>query len=250
METDLYAVIKANILEEVHRQFVIYQLVKALKYLHTGGIIHRDIKPSNLLLNSECLVKVCDFGLARYVKAEDNPILTDYVATRWYRAPEILLGSTNYTTAVDMWSVGCIIGELILGHPIFTGDSTMNQLEKVIELLGYPSIDDIDSIQSPFAQTMLGSIKTRAPAANGWQNRFPASTSPAAIDLMQKLLAYDPKKRLGVEETLRHPYLEDFHDETDEPACSVQLTMDINDDSRVTVEDYRRRLYEGISSAK
>jgi mitogen-activated protein kinase 15 len=92
------------------------------------------VQPSNILLNSECLVKICDFGLARsvYTKA-DNPILTDYVATRWYRAPEILLGSTRYTKGIDMWSIGCIFGELLGGKPMFPGTSTLNQLDRIME---------------------------------------------------------------------------------------------------------------------
>ena len=118
MDTDLHAVIRANILEEVHKQYIMYQLLKALKYMHTAGMLHRDMKPSNMLLNSDCLVKVCDFGLARSIasmnaSSASNPVLTDYVATRWYRAPEILLGSTKYTKGVDMWSIGCILGEVL-----------------------------------------------------------------------------------------------------------------------------------------
>lgn len=129
METDLHAVIRANILEDIHKQYIMYQLFKALKYMHTGEVLHRDIKPSNLLLNSECQVKLADFGLARSIAQTDpdaaNPVLTDYVATRWYRAPEILLGSTRYTRGVDMWSCGCILGELLGGKPVFPGSSTM-----------------------------------------------------------------------------------------------------------------------------
>lgn len=125
MESDLHAVIRANILEEIHKQYIIYQLLKALKYMHSGAMLHRDIKPSNILLNSDCQVKVCDFGLARSIVQQNdnaqNPVLTDYVATRWYRAPEILLGSTSYTEGVDLWSVGCILGELLSGKPIFPG---------------------------------------------------------------------------------------------------------------------------------
>ena len=105
-------------------------MLKSLKYLHSGELIHRDLKPSNILLNSECHAKLCDFGLARSVAIDDDegrqPILTEYVATRWYRAPEILLGSNKYTKAVDMWSVGCIMGELVVGKAIFPGTSTLN----------------------------------------------------------------------------------------------------------------------------
>lgn len=130
MDTDLHAVIRAGILEEIHKKYIIYQILKSLKYMHTGELIHRDLKPSNILLNSECHVKVADFGLARSVAYNDEdgspPVLTEYVATRWYRAPEILLGSTRYTKAVDMWSVGCILGELIIGKAIFPGTSTLN----------------------------------------------------------------------------------------------------------------------------
>lgn len=117
-------------------------MLKSLKYIHSTELIHRDLKPSNILVNSECHIKVADFGLARSLisKCEDANIkLTDYVATRWYRAPEILLGSTKYSKAVDMWSVGCILGELIVGKPIFPGTSTLNQIERVLELTGKPS---------------------------------------------------------------------------------------------------------------
>lgn len=142
METDLHAVIRANLLEDVHKKYIIYQILKAIKYMHSGGLIHRDLKPSNILLDSECLAKVADFGLARSVASADkneDTILTEYVATRWYRAPEILLGSSKYTRAVDMWSVGCILGEMFVGKAIFPGNSTLNQIERVLELLGKPT---------------------------------------------------------------------------------------------------------------
>lgn len=145
----MHVVIRAGILEEIHKKFIVYQLLKALKYMHSGELIHRDLKPSNLLLNSECHAKVADFGLARSIscpKEIAEQVLTEYVATRWYRAPEILLGSTKYSKAVDMWSVGCILGELINGKSIFPGNSTLNQIEKILELIGRPSQKDIESI--------------------------------------------------------------------------------------------------------
>jgi len=142
MDTDLHAVIRAKILEDIHKKFIIYQvailrqysnefkILKALKFMHSGQLIHRDLKPNNILLDSECHVKLADFGLARSVAFNEEegvePVLTEYVATRWYRAPEILLGSKKYTKAIDMWSIGCILGELIVGKAIFPGTSTLN----------------------------------------------------------------------------------------------------------------------------
>jgi len=251
METDLYAVIRANILEDIHKQYIIYQLLKALKYLHTGGLIHRDIKPSNLLLNSECLTKLCDFGLARAdFGSQDNsdkPVLTDYVATRWYRAPEILLGSTQYTKGVDMWSVGCIIGELLHGKPMFPGTSTMDQLARITQLSGMPSKEDINGIASPFAQTMMESI----PRVKGQDlgTLYPKA-SPEAIDMMKKLLAFNPNKRMSVEEALRHPFVEQFHDESDEPRCTKSLKLKIDDNKRLQTADYRDMLYEEVQRKK
>lgn len=112
MDIDLHSVIRENILKDKHKQYIIYQIAKAMKYLHTGELLHRDLKPSNVLINSECHVKLCDFGLVRsLVKTEAGcPIMTEYVATRWYRAPEILMGSHTYTKGVDIWSFGCMMG--------------------------------------------------------------------------------------------------------------------------------------------
>ena len=136
METDLHTVIRSNILEPIHKQFVMYQLLKALKFIHSAGIVHRDLKPSNILINSDACIKICDFGLARSVMSLTGKdiIMTDYVATRWYRAPEVLLGSTKYNSQADMWSVGCIFGELLNGKPMFPGTSTLNQLNKILEI--------------------------------------------------------------------------------------------------------------------
>lgn len=129
METDLHSVIKAGILKKVHKQYIIYQLLAGLKYVHSGEIVHWDLKPSNILINSECHIKICDFGLARSVVATEEDeiaIMTEYVATWWYWAPEIVLGSSKYSKKVDIWSVGCILAELINEWPLFPGKSTLN----------------------------------------------------------------------------------------------------------------------------
>jgi len=248
METDLHAVIRANILEDIHKRFIIYQLLKAIKYMHTAQVIHRDMKPSNLLLNSECLVKVADFGLARLIDApkEDGArqqVLTDYVATRWYRAPEILLGSTTYTKGVDMWSIGCILGELLGGKPMFPGTSTMNQIDRIIEVTGRPSKEDIDAIQSEFAAQMLENLPE--PNERGLESMYPNADGDAH-DLLKKLLMFNPDKRITVEESLAHPYVTQFHNPEEELSCGKSIHIPIDDNKKLTVAAYRDELYTSI----
>merc|ERR1712093_960250 len=252
METDLHAVIRANILEDIHKQYIIYQLCKALKYMHTGNVLHRDMKPSNLLLNSECFLKVADFGLARSVAslendAVENPVLTDYVATRWYRAPEILLGSTRYTKGVDMWSVGCILGELLGGKPMFPGTSTMNQLDRIIEVTGRPSTEDIEGVQSPFALTILESLPPST--TRSLSEIFPKATEEAR-DLLRKLLMFNPEKRITADDALKHPWLSQFHNEAEEAVHTGNIELIIDDNKKFPIAEYRSTLYNDIKKKR
>ena len=248
METDLHAVIRANILEEIHKQYIIYQILKALKYIHSGELIHRDLKPANVLLNDQCHVKLADFGLARSVaNCEEEVVRTEYVATRWYRAPEILLGSTKYTKPVDMWSVGCMLGELIIGKAIFPGTSTLNQIEKIIELLGKPKAEDIESIESPLAWNILGSINTSKKKT--FQGFFQGA-SESALDLLRKLLSFNPKKRPTAEEALCHKYVEQFANKAEETICDQAIKISLDDDKKLGIKEYRDALYNDIQARK
>lgn len=252
METDLHAVIRANILEPVHKQFIVYQCLKALKYCHSGDLVHRDLKPSNLLLNEECLLKVADFGLARSLRAlnkgeESASVLTDYVATRWYRAPEILLGSTSYTKAVDMWALGCIIAEMFIGKPLIPGTSTMNQLERVLEITGPPTQEEIAAIKSKFAETMLKSLKVESKKSlRAVMGRDPPTE---AVDMVMQLMHFDPDKRLDCQQALEHPYMAPFLTGA-EGVCPAKLSVPIDDDHKFTVSDYRDKLYTLVVANK
>ena len=167
METDLHAAIRANILGDVHKQYIMWQALKALKFMHSANLLHRDMKPSNLLLNSDCLMKVADFGLARSFNIDGHDddgdaVFTDYIATRWYRAPEILLGSNKYSTAVDMWGAGCILGEILAGKPVFAGSSTIQQLELICGLVGKPQWNRAECERiSMYTHNMLNDLSTQ-----------------------------------------------------------------------------------------
>ena len=249
METDLHAIIRANILEPVHKQFIVYQLLKALLFCHTGDLIHRDLKPSNLLLNEECVLKLAGFGLARSLRApggyaggEETSVLTDYVATRWYRAPEVNLGSTSYDKGVDMWAVGCIIAEMFLGKPLIPGTSTTNQLECIVGVTGTPSAEDIADVKSVFAATMMKSmhevpLRSFADEMNG--------ASSEAIDLCRNLLTFSPMKRFSVQQALKHPYMANFFTGK-EATCTSKLMIPIDDDIKYSANDYRERLYHDV----
>jgi mitogen-activated protein kinase 15 len=247
METDLHAVIKAKILQSIHKQFIFYQLLKSLKYIHSADLIHRDLKPSNLLINSECIIKVADFGLARSVAQKEDgndPIVSDYVATRWYRAPEILLGSQSYNKAVDMWSAGCILAELITGKVLFTGKSTVNQIELVIELLGRPTNEEVESLSSPLAWKVLQDIKTQK--SKSFTQLF-SSEGKEALDLLRRLLTFSPSTRMTVDEALRHPYVKSFHCAADEINCNRIIRLPVDDNTKLSLKEYREAIYKDIS---
>ena len=252
MESDLHSVIRANVLEESHKKFIIYQILKGIKYLHSGDLVHRDLKPSNILMNVDCKAKIADFGLARSLLYQDQdnsePIYTEYVATRWYRAPELLLGATKYTKAIDMWSVGCILGEIVLGKAVFPGTSTLNQIERIMDLIGKPKIEDIESLGSELAENIINSINVSKKKSF---NQFFPNVNEDALDLLQKLFIFKPGSRLTVEEALKHRYLKEFSNPGKEPVCESTINIQFQQDDReVEITDYRDALYTYIRKQK
>lgn len=226
MEADLHAIIRSGQpLSDAHFQSFLYQTLCGLKYIHSANVLHRDLKPGNLLVNADCELKICDFGLARgfqpgAVQTDQGQagFMTEYVATRWYRAPEIMLSFANYTSSIDMWSVGCILAELLGGKPIFKGEDYVDQLNKILNFLGTPTEDTLRRVGSPRAQDYIRSLPIK-PRVH-FKTLYP-SASPLAIDLLQRLLMFDPARRIGCQEALEHPYLSVWHDPADEPSCEV-----------------------------
>ena len=188
METDMHRVIRTQDLSNDHFQYFVYQILRGLKALHSAGVLHRDLKPSNLLLNANCDLKICDFGLARSAEQpepESKAFLTEYVATRWYRAPEIMLSFKEYTKAIDQWSVGCIFAEMLTGRPLFPGRDYHHQLSLILGVLGTPSLEDFYSITSARSREYIRSFPYCERA--NFAELFPRA-EPLALDLLDKLL--------------------------------------------------------------
>jgi len=251
METDLHRVIRTQELSDDHCQYFVYQTLRALKALHSADVLHRDLKPSNLLLNANCDLKVCDFGLARSARPPPNvandssTFMTEYVATRWYRAPEVMLTFKEYTRAIDIWSVGCVLAEMLSGKPLFPGRDYHDQLSIILDILGTPSIDDFYAITSQRSREYIRALPFRK--KKNFQTLFP-NASPLAIDFLEKCLTFSPKRRIEVGEALQHPYLAPYHDPQDEPTADPidPSFFDFDNGEHTRKEALKELIYEEI----
>ncbi|KNC97683.1 CMGC/MAPK protein kinase [Spizellomyces punctatus DAOM BR117] len=246
MEADLHQIIRSEQpLTDAHFQYFIYQICRGLKYIHSANVLHRDLKPGNLLVNADCELKICDFGLARGLSDTQTGFMTEYVATRWYRAPEIMLSFKSYTKAIDMWSVGCIFAELCGGKPLFKGRDYVDQLNQILSILGTPDDATLRRIGSERAQLYIRSLPKMKKIP--WAQLYPKA-SPAALDLLEKLLTFDPAARITVEEALAHPYLEAYHDMEDEPSHDRQF--DFSFESVESVEEMKKMIAQEVMEFK
>ena len=186
------------------------------------------MKPQNLLVNANCDLALCDFGLSRGVSLEsaENHSLTGYVVTRWYRAPELLCDSSSYGKQVDVWSVGCIFAEMMNRKTFFPGTSPNNQLALIVDVLGCPPLETLDFLTIPSAQAnfLLPYSRQQSASLKELKPRplsscLPQNTNPLAIDLLSKMIVFNPQDRISVEEALSHPYLKELHAQMEEPSC-------------------------------
>jgi len=222
MENDLKKYMKSlgRPMEPRDIKCLTWQLIKGLEVCHARRIIHRDIKPQNLLIDSSLRMKLADFGLARAFLVP-MPKYTHEVVTVWYRAPEILLGSGMYSLGVDMWAVGCVFAEMATGQPLFAGDSEIDTIFKVFQKLGtpteamWPGLGELPFFKASFPKW----------PAKGWENirNTKAQVGVEGMDLLDKLMAYDPKKRMSARKSLAHSYLEGAEALRPPPAQSPDL---------------------------
>ncbi|KAG1773190.1 CMGC MAPK protein kinase [Suillus occidentalis] len=219
MQTDLHRVIRTQQLTDDHCQYFIYQILRGLKSIHSADIVHRDLKPANLLLNANCDLKVCDFGLAR---------------------SEIMLSFKMYTKAIDLWA-------MLTGTPLFPGRDYSHQLNLILDIIGTPTLDEFYTITSRRSRDYIRALPIRK--RRTFQSLFPKA-NPEAIDFLQRTLTFDPKKRLTVDEALNHPYLA-CHDPEDEPVVA-SLDPDYFDFDQfkddLTKAELKELLYDEIMS--
>jgi len=249
MPTDLHRVIQSKqAFTEKHIQVIMCQLLRGLAHLHCAGVAHRDLKPANILVNGECRIKVCDFGLARGDMPDQNNddseaygVLTEYVVTRWYRAPEVMLLPKNYTSAVDIWSVGCILCEILGRKPLFPGKNHVDMIRKVTEVLGSPSDEELSWL--PRQSDAYRFLKKVCPK----QRPLPLSTlypsaSSGALELANSLLRWDPCQRLTAKEAQEHRYLVTYL--PSEPAEPPELFDWSFDGFTATTSVVKEKLYQ------
>ncbi|KAJ5082018.1 hypothetical protein N7532_011061 [Penicillium argentinense] len=241
VQTDLHYLMRSTPqpLEGKFIQFFAYQMLRGLQFIHTAGVVHRDLKPGNILVNDNCDLKICDFGLAR---EQDDLQMTGYVTTRYYRAPEVMLTWQHYTYAVDMWSVGCILTELVTGKVLFPGKDHVHQLTLIIELLGKPSKEAMNKI---YSKNCLDFVNSLPDYPSSSLESTLGEADPKVVDLIGKMLDLDPKKRITTADALVHPYVSTYHDPEDEPVFDMKIDWSVLE-SDLSAEEWKTKMYSEV----
>lgn len=267
MSTDLQKILYSKTkLTEEQMQYLLYQLLAGMNYINSASVLHRDLKPSNLLIDIQtCNLQICDFGLARGVSGEqesfhnkpieisngaeaattDSQEYTEYVVTRWYRAPEIMLGFHAYDQAIDMWSIGCIFGEMLLLQPVFPGNDYIHQLKLIVKLLGRPPESDLWFISNQNAMNFM--LQLPDYVAQNLHTKFQRLGNEHGLDLLSKILIFDPKRRLSIDQALRHSYIEDFREENVEQDAGFTVKVDDIEATKLNKKNLQRMLYNEIN---
>lgn len=244
MRTDLAQVIHDQRIQisPQHIQFFMYHILLGLHVLHEAGVVHRDLHPGNVLLAENNDITICDFNLAREDTADTNK--THYVTHRWYRAPELVMQFKGFTKLVDVWSAGCVMAELFNRKALFRGSTFYNQLNKIVEVVGTPNMEDVVGFSSPSARDYLRNSLSNFPSRS-WHDVVP-SADPVALDLISKMLEFNPGKRITTEHALQHPYFASLYDPLDlteglsERFHFDESVNDVRDMHRMFMEEVQR----------
>eukprot|EP00475_Leptophrys_vorax_P043781 TRINITY_DN8529_c0_g1_i1.p1 TRINITY_DN8529_c0_g1~~TRINITY_DN8529_c0_g1_i1.p1 ORF type:complete len:505 (-),score=108.83 TRINITY_DN8529_c0_g1_i1:62-1576(-) len=248
--------LKSPILGRDQISWITFQMLCVLKYLKSAKVIHRDIKPDNVLINPDCSIRLCDFGLARGVKHSDDTDFTEeqltaYVVTRWYRAPEVLCSAGRYSYSIDLWALGCMLAEMFSKTPLFPGKESFEQLKVIFSTIGCPQDDELRLITYPPAakyikQHIISKIKPIASQAEALRAKIP-DIDPDALDLLCKIFVFDPKKRISVEDALQHPFFEQVYDEQLVEKSESKEAFDFEYENMTrTVDNIRHLMFEEI----
>lgn len=221
MDMNLYEMIRGrrHYLSEVKVKNYMYQLCKSIDHMHRNGIFHRDVKPENILIKDD-VVKLADFGSCRGVYSKQP--YTEYISTRWYRAPECLLTDGYYTHKMDMWSVGCVFFEVLSLHPLFPGSNEVDQIAKIHDVLGTPSPSILKKLQNK-SRSMNFNFPPKT--GTGIRKLLPHDhVSDECIELIEQMCAYDPDERISAKQALRHPYFKQLREQDKRQAASTRLS--------------------------
>lgn len=254
MDANLCRVIGIE-LDHDRMSYLLYQLLCGIKHLHCAGIIHRDLKPSNIVVKEDCSLKILDFGLAR--TADQTFMMTPYVVTRYYRAPEVIVGM-KYKQNVDIWSVGCIFAEIVRGEILLPGKDYIDQWNKVTQILGTPPVEFFQQLQPSVKMYCEAQPRYRG---KSWDSLFPEDAFPhdtpedlqktgSAKDLLSKMLKIDPKERVTVDEALRHPYVNIWYDPSEVNAPPPKQYDHTLDEKNIPLDQWKRLIYEEVKSLK
>mmetsp|Transcript_25499 Transcript_25499/g.101623 ORF Transcript_25499/g.101623 Transcript_25499/m.101623 type:complete len:496 (-) Transcript_25499:788-2275(-) len=264
MSTDLQKILYSKTtLSDEQLQYLLYQLLAGMNYINSASVLHRDLKPSNLLIDIQtCNLQICDFGLARgvaghkgipedegsanscdlKVKHEEHEY-TEYVVTRWYRAPEIMLGYHAYDQAIDMWSIGCIFGEMLLQQPVFPGSDYIHQLKLIVKLLGRPDECDLWFVCNQNAMNFM--LQLPCYKAQDLQTKFSCARADA-LDLLALMLVFDPQKRVSLHKAMEHKFVEEFREHELEQDAGFHVKIDDVEQVKLTKKSLQTMLYSEI----
>jgi len=255
METDLDIIIRKGIvLPKIYKEFVMYQILSGITYLHSLNLVHRDLKPSNVLLNENFHIKLCDLGLTRNLNEADSGTYTDYIATRWYRAPELVLGAQNYTESIDLWSFGCILSELHLLSPLFPGENSAQQFRLIASLIEIPTNKEIEEMGQAYCFKPPSFVKEILPKSQPASERskekrrerlsclFDGLLEKEALEVLLHTLEIYPSNRISAEECMKLPYFTTFFDKDLTYGCPNKKWVLEGSETKLPAEVYRKRL--------